>query len=71
MKASLAVTSYSYLEDGRDMIVSVQHTFLLGYFQCVIWSDVLPATQFLDGGVNNDIVDGLSPGGVPHTVPTL
>ena len=55
-----------YLEDGRDMIVSVQHTFLLGNFQCVLWCDVLPAAKLVNGGVNDNIVDGLLPGGVPH-----
>ena len=55
-----------YLEDGRDMIVSVQHTFLLGNFQCVLWCDVLPAAKLVNSGVNDNIVDSLLPGGVPH-----
>ena len=51
------------------MIVGVQHTFLLGNLQGVLWCDLLPTTQFVDGGVNNNIIDGLLPGAVPHRVP--
>ena len=52
----------SYLEHRGHVIVNVQHTSLLGDSQRVLRGDLLPAAHLLNGGVNDDVVQGLIAG---------
>ena len=42
--------------------MNVQHTSLLGDSQRVLRGDLLPAAHLLNGGVNDDVVQGLIAG---------
>ena len=51
-----------HLEHRGDLVMNVQYISLLGDTDRVLRSDIPPAAHLLDGGIDDDIVQGLVPG---------